>query len=119
MCGCGSRPSLVTRLRVVSGHQLVKQDLLGGRSRAVTYYSESELIYHSEADPYVLIKCEGERFKSEPIRNSQNPVWNFSVLLYRCTSADGSYNRPIRQMIVQVQAGEGNQDPGVELQPGA
>ena len=41
------------------------------------------LEYYSEADPYVLIKCEGKRFKSEPVKNNQNPVWNFSVLLYR------------------------------------
>ena len=40
--------------------------------------------YYSEADPYVLVKCEGQKFKSEPVKNNQNPVWNFSVLLYRC-----------------------------------
>ena len=37
----------------------------------------------SEADPYVFLKCEGVTKKSEPIKNSISPVWNYSVLFYR------------------------------------
>jgi len=65
MCGCGSRPVFVTRLTVISGHDLVKQDIIG------------------EADPYVFVKCEGKSVKSEAVKNNQNPEWKFSVIFYR------------------------------------
>ena len=36
MCGCGSKPVLVTRLTVISAHDLVKQDIIGGQSGKLT-----------------------------------------------------------------------------------
>ena len=66
-----SPPVMVTRLTVVSAQSLLKQDILGG------------------ADPYVLIKCEGEKLRSESVKNSLDPEWNFSVILYRHKPATG------------------------------
>ena len=68
---CGSLPVMVTRLTVTSAQGLLKQDLIGG------------------ADPYVLIKCEGAKLRSEPVKNSLNPEFNFSVILYRHNPAKG------------------------------
>jgi len=64
-CGCGSRPQIVTRVTVLSATGLKKQDMMG------------------QADPYVYIKCEGYKRKSEAVKNSQEPKWDFSVLFYR------------------------------------
>jgi len=64
-CGCGSRPQIVTRVTVLSATGLKKQDMMG------------------QADPYVYIKCEGYKRKSEAVKNSQEPNWDFSVLFYR------------------------------------
>lgn len=64
-CGCGSRPQVVTRLTVLSATGLPKQDMIG------------------HADPYVYVKCEGEKRRSEPVKNSLDPTWNFSVVFYR------------------------------------
>ena len=68
---CGSLPVMVTRLTVTSAQGLLKQDLMGG------------------ADPYVFIKCEGVKLRSEPVKNSLNPEFNFSVILYRHNPAKG------------------------------
>ena len=62
---------MVTRLTVTSATGLLKQDLIGG------------------ADPYVFIKCEGAKLRSEPVKNSLNPEFNFSVILYRHKPAKG------------------------------
>ena len=67
----GSLPVMVTRLTVTSAQGLLKQDLIGG------------------ADPYVFIKCEGAKLRSEPVKNSLNPEFNFSVILYRHNPAKG------------------------------
>lgn len=64
-CGCGARPQVVTRVTVLSATGLKKQDMIG------------------QADPYVYIKCEGYRQKSEIVKNSLEPKWDFSVILYR------------------------------------
>ena len=47
-----------------------------------------------EADPYVYIKCEGYRVKSEPVKSSLDPKWDFSVLFYR--------KRPDKPIKIQV-----------------
>jgi len=75
-CGCGSRPQVVTRLTVVSATGLKKQDVIG------------------QADPYVYIKCEGYRVKSEPVKSSLDPKWDFSVLFYR--------KRPDKPIKIQI-----------------
>ena len=67
----GSLPVMVTRLTITSAQGLLKQDLIGG------------------ADPYVLIKCEGAKLRSQPVKNSLNPEFNFSVVLYRRNPAKG------------------------------
>eukprot|EP00092_Neocalanus_flemingeri_P028100 GFUD01030512.1.p1 GENE.GFUD01030512.1~~GFUD01030512.1.p1 ORF type:complete len:655 (+),score=129.40 GFUD01030512.1:209-2173(+) len=64
-CGCGSRPQVVTRVTVVSATGLKKQDVIG------------------QADPYVYIKCEGYKTRSEMVKSSLDPKWDFSVLFYR------------------------------------
>jgi len=45
-------------------------------------------------DPYVIIKCEGEKVASEVIDNSINPSFNFSAIFYRKT--------PSKDIIVEV-----------------
>ena len=39
--------------------------------------------FNVDADSYVLVKCEGRSYKSEIVKDSQEPEWNFSVILYR------------------------------------
>ena len=62
----GSLPILVTRLSVISAQGLVKL-----------------------ANPYVVVKCEGSKYRSEAVRSSLNPEWKFSVVLYRYKPAKG------------------------------
>lgn len=38
------------------------------------------------ADPYCVVKCEGERVKSPVCRETLNPEWNLTVLFYRKSS---------------------------------
>jgi len=64
-CGCSSRPQVVTRVTVLSASGLKKQDVLG------------------QADPYVYIKCEGATAKSEIVKSSLEPKWDFSAVFYR------------------------------------
>jgi len=64
-CGCSSRPQVVTRVTVLSASGLKKQDVLG------------------QADPYVYIKCEGTTAKSEIVKSSLEPKWDFSAVFYR------------------------------------
>lgn len=64
-CGCSSRPQVVTRVTVLSASGLKKQDVLG------------------QADPYVYVKCEGQTAKSEIVKSSLEPKWDFSAVFYR------------------------------------
>ena len=48
----------------------------------------------SDPDCYVVVKCEGVTLKSSPVKNSLNPEWNYSVILYR--------HKPERGYKVQV-----------------
>jgi len=65
LCSCRTQPQVVTRVTVISASALPKQDLIG------------------QADPYVLVRAEGQSLRSEPVKNCLEPVWNFSVVFYR------------------------------------
>lgn len=75
-CGCGSRPQIVTRVTVVSASGLEKQDMIG------------------QADPYAFIKCEGEKLRSQIVKNSLEATWNFSAIFYR--------KRPEKPIKIQI-----------------
>lgn len=55
-------------------------------------YWNDFILIASEADPYCVIKCEGSKFKTSVVKNSQNPEWNEAFLIYR---RNGSKN-PIK-----------------------
>ena len=40
-------------------------------------------IFFTEADPYCVIKCEGQKVKTAVMKNSQDPEWNASFIFYR------------------------------------
>merc|ERR1712106_1069771 len=65
LCCCQGEPKVVTRVTVISASGLPKQDLIG------------------QADPYVLVKAEGQALSSETVKNCLEPEWNFSIIFYR------------------------------------
>lgn len=58
-------PSLVTQVHVVNAHGLPGQDLNGA------------------SDPYVIIRCEGEKVRSQVYKNTCDPVFDIKGLFYR------------------------------------
>ncbi len=48
----------------------------------------------TEADPYCIIKCEGEKVRSEVVKNSNSPTWNASAVFYRKNP-----NKPIKVQV--------------------
>ncbi|XP_071086234.1 calpain-5-like [Haliotis cracherodii] len=60
-----SEPVMVTHIKVIGAHGLEKQDAAGG------------------ADPYVIIKCEGETVRTTSCKNTTDPNWNQSAVFYR------------------------------------
>ncbi|KAG8196268.1 hypothetical protein JTE90_023823 [Oedothorax gibbosus] len=69
MWPCISYPCLLTKVFVKGATDLEKQDRFGS------------------ADPYCVVKCEGERVKSPVCRETLNPEWNLTCLFYRKNSA--------------------------------
>jgi len=66
-CCCAEKHQVVTRLTVVGAKGLEKRtERFGGK-----------------VDPYLYIKCEGHKVRSEAMANNQNPSWNFSAVFYR------------------------------------
>lgn len=76
MWACVGYPSIVTRITVRAATGLEKQDHFGG------------------ADPYCIIKCEGEKVRSFTVKNNLNPAWNSSAVFYR-----RSANNPIKVQV--------------------
>ncbi|GFU56267.1 calpain-5 [Nephila pilipes] len=65
MWPCISYPCLLTKVFLKGATGLEKQDRFGS------------------ADPYCIVKCEGERVRSPVCRETLNPEWNMTVLFYR------------------------------------
>ena len=82
-CGCSSRPQVVTRVTVLSASGLKKQDVLGRESNFLNKHNSADLKLITEADPYVYVKCEGQTAKSEIVKSSLEPKWDFSAVFYR------------------------------------
>ncbi|KAG1683975.1 Calpain-5 [Nymphon striatum] len=76
MWACASYPSVVTKITVRAATGLEKQDHIGG------------------ADPYCIIKCEGEKVRTFTVKNNLNPAWNTSAIFFRKNS-----NSPIKVQI--------------------
>jgi len=75
MCPCVSPPVCVTTILIRKVTGLPKADF-------------------SSLNPYCVVKCEGKTERSQLVKNSEDPVWNFAVVFYR-----KSINQPI---IVEV-----------------
>ncbi|GIZ00252.1 calpain-6 [Caerostris extrusa] len=65
MWPCVSYPCLLTKVFVKGATGLEKQDRFGS------------------ADPYCIVKCEGERVRSPVCRETLDPEWNLTALFYR------------------------------------
>jgi len=74
-CSCVKPFQVVTRVTVKSGSGFPKKSL--GRT-----------------DPYLLIKCEGEKVRSQVVGSTLNPTWNYSAVFYR--------KRPHKPIQIQV-----------------
>lgn len=62
---CMSYPSIVTLITIRSASGLEKQDRFG------------------TADPYCIVKCEGERIRTPICPDTLDPVWNVSAIFFR------------------------------------
>jgi len=48
-----------------------------------------------ESDPYVIIKCEGEKVRSSCVSNTQNPCWSDATAIFYRNNPD----KPIKVQI--------------------
>ncbi|CAH1781191.1 unnamed protein product [Owenia fusiformis] len=68
LCSCFWRcryPQMVTRIKVIRATGLERQDKVGG------------------ADPYAIVHCEGQQYYTPVVKDTTNPEWGTSVILYR------------------------------------
>ena len=81
-----SNPVMATRVTVKGATGLEKQGTLGSEccwfDNCYSFFNEEFKL--TEADPYCLIKCEGESVKSEVAKDTQSPKWkSASAIFYR------------------------------------
>ena len=99
MCPCVSAPVCVTTILIRKVTGLPKADfsckfLLQVLCEVTSCLQKQNVSAVSALNPYCLVKCEGKTERSQLLKNSEDPVWNFALVFYR-----KSINQPI---IVEV-----------------
>ncbi|KAJ8306660.1 hypothetical protein KUTeg_015701 [Tegillarca granosa] len=77
-CLCFKSATLVTTLTVISAEELELPT--GSKVKSL--------------DPYVVIRCEGEKIQSESRTNTKNPEWNLRATFYR--------KKPMEPIVIEV-----------------